>query len=524
MSTAAEFLADAAAKSVTLDGYNRYVLPHPETGKDQPWTRVTTFAGAIKDTWGLNRWALRMLAHGLAMRPDLVATVAVDISEFGAGVFDRKSIDGDCKELDKAIESAEEHAGSSVASTFGKVMHRFTEMVDGGEEPEVVPPLLDDDLAVYQTKMAAAGLTSVAIERIVCLPDLGVAGTLDRVLHMGRDAFIGDLKTGKDLGYSWGEIAVQLALYAHATHIWSGTAWEPMHPVDQDRAIVMWLPVGQRECTLWWVDIAAGWEAALALCGPVRKWRTRKDLAVRFDTSAPPESTPSQEAAATANPGGSVVTTPNGDGAVTGDRTVWVTARLKALAASERARNLVGQHWPDGVTVKPPWPMQAIDASAAALDVVEREIGADFGPTDPATTAALAPAEPEEPPERVPPWDVTDDGVAAAEEDALGLAAVIRRLSETEQALLRRWGRDATTEKRSFTEVPMTQRMWHCARAAISCARHLGDDDTTKAALTNVLGCVWGKDWLVGAVIGSLSATQAEALADAADAYGAEPF
>jgi hypothetical protein len=67
----------------------------------------------------------------------------------------------------------------------------------------------------------------------------------------------------------------------------------------------------------------------------------------------------------------------------------------------------------------------------------------------------------------------------------------------------------------------MTQRMWHCARAAISCAVHLGDDDKTKAALLNVLEGVWGKDWVLGAVIGSLSTTQAEALADAADAYGA---
>ena len=91
---------------------------------------------------------------------------------------------------------------------------------------------------------------------------------------------VGDVKSGTDLTRSWTEIAIQLALYAHAD-----TTYDPisgqhhqMLAVDQEKALVIHLPAGEGRCTLYLVDIAAGWEMA-QLCGVVREWRGRRDLA-----------------------------------------------------------------------------------------------------------------------------------------------------------------------------------------------------------------------------------------------------
>jgi hypothetical protein len=67
----------------------------------------------------------------------------------------------------------------------------------------------------------------------VCHPELGYAGTLDRVmateladvadmLHPGcRLAHVLDVKTGKDV---WPDAALQMSGYANATHVWDPEA------------------------------------------------------------------------------------------------------------------------------------------------------------------------------------------------------------------------------------------------------------------------------------------------------------
>src|SRR5215510_13373745 len=412
---AARFLADAKRPSVRLDSYNRYVLPDPMTGKERAWTRATTWAGAVKETWALSRWSRRMAAHGLAMRPDLITSIAVDVSTFGAGQFD----DRDCKPLDEAIVQAQGHAGATSAATLGTVMHRYTEQLDStGEFPEVVPPPLDRDLAAYATTMERHHFTPVAVERIVCVPELGVAGTLDRVLSRG-DAYIGDLKTGAKITYGWGEIAVQLALYAHASFMWDEDRWEPMRPVDQQRAVVMHVPIGSGRCDLYWVDIAAGWETANRLCGPVREWRTRRDLATKIDgedswAPSPPAAGATTGASpdATARSGASAARPGN-------ERTEWLSARLEA----------------------------------------------PFGLSDPAHELPEAPRIAQEPIERVPAWDVADDGVQARDDDVATLTTYLSFFNDAQRATLLRWNQEAKRERRAFDDLPMTKRMWACARA-----------------------------------------------------------
>lgn len=249
------------------DRWGRYLLPDPETGKERAWTRATTLSSSIADTFGLTKWQMRMVAKGLGMRPDLLALAAA------AHVDDKQT-------LDRVAGDAKEAAGSSAGANAGTALHSFTEAVDRGEEPAVPPPW-DADVAAYRDTLDAHGITRHPewVERITVCPQYGVAGTFDRIVTLdGGRRVIGDVKTGRDLSYSWPEISIQLALYANATHMWAVDHWEPMPVLDPNEAVVFWLPVGKGDCQLFTVDTAAGWEMA-EVAYQVRQWRARRDLA-----------------------------------------------------------------------------------------------------------------------------------------------------------------------------------------------------------------------------------------------------
>lgn len=257
------------------DRWGRYLLPDPTTGAIRSYTRTTTLAKALSDTSALERWGKRMVAKGLTLRPDLADVVAM------TELDDRDTLDSMCA-------AAMEAAGAGGGAAAGAELHGLTERVDLGElRLTDVPDEHVDDVRAYVWTMARAGVEILPehVERIIVQPGLEVAGTYDRMVRLpdGR-LVIADLKTGKDLGYAWGDIAIQLAIYAHAPVVWSWARedWDPM-PAELDRTVglVMHLPVGHATCTLWEVDLAAGWEAA-QLAADVRAWRGRRSLAQVF--------------------------------------------------------------------------------------------------------------------------------------------------------------------------------------------------------------------------------------------------
>ena len=270
---------DSQQPEPRFDRYGRYLLPDPTGGKQKPWTRATTFAKTVADTFGLSRWEMRMVAAGIGMRRDLYALAA------SATVNDKDT-------LDRIAKDAKEAAAASSGANLGTALHTFTEQVDRGE-PVSAPAPWDADIEAYRKAMRTAGIVAVPewVERVVVLPDLGVAGKLDRIVRLPEGGLaIGDVKTGKDLSYSWGEIAIQLALYANAPLMWNGATgtYVPMPRLNPAMAIVMHLPAGSGTCNLYSVNIAAGWVAA-HLCSEVRGWRARKDLAEVYATSPRPD-------------------------------------------------------------------------------------------------------------------------------------------------------------------------------------------------------------------------------------------
>jgi hypothetical protein len=280
----------------------RYYLPNPKSGRDGYWTRATTFAKTISDTYTLNMWGRRMAIKGLTMREDLYALAAA------TPLDDRKT-------LNDIAERCAEAAGSKSAAALGTALHGFTEQHDRGEKV-TVPAKWQPDVKAYVAALAQHGIEVVPdlIERIVIVPRFGVAGKFDRVYRIVRDCAVelpgvepftltagtlimGDLKTGRTLEYGWGEIVVQLWLYANAEAIFDRKTrrYSPMPEIDKRTAVVVHLPVGAAQATVFDVNLALG-EQAAKLCHTVREWRKVGGLAVpRFVAKAEPAAQPGEE-------------------------------------------------------------------------------------------------------------------------------------------------------------------------------------------------------------------------------------
>lgn len=267
--------------AIRRDRYGRYLLPDPETGKERSWTRVTTIANTLKERRALEQWDQRNIVYGMGQRPSLYARAAAST------LSDRKGLQ---EIANRAREAADSQAGADV----GTAIHTFTERIDRGEAIEIPEPY-SHDVDAYCQAMELAGMVTCLgwIERVVIIPELKAAGTVDRLVNgMWPLPRIGDIKTATDkiydtggpvntvLAYGMVDIPLQLALYAHASHWWDGEhqQWIEMPVVDQERAMIMHVPVGLGECRIYEVDIAAGWEAVQLAVG-VRDWRKRKDLA-----------------------------------------------------------------------------------------------------------------------------------------------------------------------------------------------------------------------------------------------------
>lgn len=333
---AAQFLAGGSGahgeKETKRDRFGRYLIPHPDTGKEQAWTRATTFAKSISDTYALGQWQLRMTLLGATMRPDIVQRAH------------GKHVKADKQLLDELTADLKSAAGDKVAANLGTAMHSFKELVDrawhtpGGPRSVMdrVPPDCREDIGTYIGMLDELGLEPVPhlVEFTTVVKQYDVAGTSDNcykvtkplTLKIGRgvvrlspgEYVIADLKTGRDLDYGWQEIAIQLAVYAqgfNTSGVWDRQAerWEPDplsrfdepgKKVRTDAGIVVHLPVdksGKKSAAVYGIDLESGWNAAV-LCERVRAWRKVRGLA------SPVMVSQTEETFAPARPESAVVT------------------------------------------------------------------------------------------------------------------------------------------------------------------------------------------------------------------------
>jgi len=357
------------------DQWGRYKLPHPVTGKPTSFQRTTTFNKLISNRRTLEQWGKRMVMVGLARRPDLHAQV--------------QSMADDPKQwrtqLNQITEHAIQAAEAEAQANIGDALHRFTELVDTGQTV-TVPTQFAQHIAAYRD--TTAHLAMLKVEAVTCVPELGVAGTLDRIVTMpDGTSMIADLKTG-DIAWSMGEIAMQLAIYAHGVYDhgpfnFTSGQWEDQIDVNLDKALIIHLPAETEppRCDLWEVDIAQGWavcQTALA----VRNWQAESKTVWRGEewsnrlalrATVPREVTPE-----------AVPSPVNAE-----DLTDNIRRRIRTLAKSDRAKQLLTTNWPAHIPKdrtrpnSPAFEHDHCEELLAILTAVEAEVGAPFDPPTP---------------------------------------------------------------------------------------------------------------------------------------------
>jgi len=248
-------------QEIPRDRWGRPQVVPPDGGKPTAYTRCTTYVSVLEDTFNLNKWMQRMVATGLAGRPDLLLAVS--------GAQDDKNA------LNKICDDAREAAQASAAATTGTALHSLTEILDRGGDMPPVPEAYKADIEAYQ--QATSDLTAQYIEQFTVLDDLKIGGTPDRIVQLNGQTFIADIKTG-GIEYGIGKIAMQLAVYSRSQGYRFDTNERfSLGNINQDTGIIIHLPAGKGTCELVEVDLNAGWQA-VQIATQVREWRKRKDL------------------------------------------------------------------------------------------------------------------------------------------------------------------------------------------------------------------------------------------------------
>jgi hypothetical protein len=252
-------------KPIQRDQWGRPLITPPDGGKAVAYTRATTVAGAIDDLNGLINWKISTALRGAVERPDLILGVAAHHD--------------DKKRMKQLVEECLEAGGASTKANMGTAIHSLTERLDRGQPLGTVPEQFRADIAAYTD--ATTGLEPVEIEQMCVVDDLKIAGTPDLLVRCADGVLrIADKKTGS-IDYPH-KMAAQLAIYAHASKYNPETGQRSSWgDVDQEKAIIIHLPVGEGRCELHYIDIAAGWEA-VQLAMQVRQWRSRKGITTPY--------------------------------------------------------------------------------------------------------------------------------------------------------------------------------------------------------------------------------------------------
>jgi hypothetical protein len=268
----------------------RYQIADPFTGEKKSWTRASNFGKTIVDTFKLNEWHVRTSVEGFLMRPDLAEKYRRTMENFTGSTADKR-------EQNRLCKMAADAAGAKKGARLGTLVHNVTEEFDRGNFP-IIPDNVRQGVLSYLDVMTAHGFKPIPhlIEKVIVCGKDGVncAGRFDRGLEFIGETneffrtgqlLVGDVKTAKNIGYSWLEVVQQLAIYANASHIYDHATktFEPFPTMNLQWALVMSVPAETQVCELFRVDIEQGWELC-KLNLLVRQGRRSKGLAFRLDS------------------------------------------------------------------------------------------------------------------------------------------------------------------------------------------------------------------------------------------------
>src|SRR5574343_431561 len=424
----------------------------------KPYGRPSRPAKVIEDQYGLELWARRNVAYGLAHDPSLVARVLALPSKYDEWSKDDKAA------ANKIVTDAQAVAKAHKAADIGTALHRITERIDAGETVDA--GIYQADIDAYRQAMAPLAISHVEC-RMVC-HELELAGTADRLVHHDGHHYIADVKTGADLSYAGLGYATQLAVYAHSV-LWDLESDQAMEtpPINTDRALIIHLPAGQGRCELQWVDIAQGWEIA--------------HLATPATFTTPP---------------------PDIDAGPTADD---VKARLASLP-DDLAAKVRADLKAKGVTTRSP---------ARAMELLEEIVAFE---TVTATQVTKVSSRARKAKNKPP----IAEGADVASADLEGINVALTFLPADGRAWVDALTAQAYTAKVPISLTQRaSQRRWNIARGLLALAQAEADDELLRAILRHTTGtdAVLFASVEPGAALGSLTLAESERLVVTCEAF-----
>jgi hypothetical protein len=264
------------------DRWGRPLIVPKGGGKPVPYTRASSAAKTIEDTFNLELWARRNVAYGMARDASLVARVLAVGGDPGSWTQDQKKV------VNKIHEDAQKVAQAHKGADIGTALHAIKQQSDLGILVDA--GIYQGDIDAYLVALHLSGLLVIPdyVEcRMVC-DDLEMAGSCDNIVLRQSDRMhaIADLKTGPTVDFGGLGWAAQLAAYANGV-LYDVATDERMPTPDLDREVgyIIHLPAGQGRCDIYEIDLTAGYRAA-RLANEIRAvrkaskgWITKKETA-----------------------------------------------------------------------------------------------------------------------------------------------------------------------------------------------------------------------------------------------------
>jgi len=233
-----------------------YVVPAGAT-KGQWYTRMSQLGEPLANSYLLDRRNNRHTAYGM-LDHDLRARL-VAIGEPPSGWSKDHA-----REVDDVVATAQHRAGAFDARDLGTYIHSLVERINLGKH--VDGGQYEADLEAYRQIVAELGwvIEPQYVECKLACDALRGAGTADVLpfvpsIHM---RCIADLKTGTSVEFGVEKHACQLAGYANSD-LYDPTD-DSRTPLDVSTEVgyLIHLPAGQGRCSIYEVDLVAGFKAA----------------------------------------------------------------------------------------------------------------------------------------------------------------------------------------------------------------------------------------------------------------------
>lgn len=271
-----------------------------EAGEEELYIRTSKLANLLDNSYALDQWHNRLTAVGLADNQWMLTDV--------------HNYRNQPQELNEIVKAAQRKAGSDKKSSWGTVIHWFTECIDNDVPiiPEQAPDkvkqeaswygatvaemldLAEDDLIAYE--WATQHLSTVLKEQFLVCDELKSAGSADTIAYDAKvdKKRIVDLKTGR-IDLSSLKFSMQMGIYSRSLIYeppdapWEPAYRAPIENLDLKWGLVIHLPMQAGDCQIYRVPLDKGYEAA-AFASELRDLRSvSKKWMLTYDAPDPVE-------------------------------------------------------------------------------------------------------------------------------------------------------------------------------------------------------------------------------------------